>query len=255
MRLFRRTLMIAATLAAAIGATPARADACCAVVELRQYELKPDQREALIDLFDANFIEPQEAVGNAIMGQFRDLDRPNRFVWLRGFQDMTTRAKALEAFYTSASWKAHRDAAGATMIDVGDVLLLRPLKPLPIGKRPRDEAATGLVEVTVYAFATNVDAETIAQIDADIEAAGARSVASYVTEMSANSFPRLPIRENENVLVRIATFPSIEAHDAHRAKLTRMSQWQALVARLRPRLKTEPVFLRLTPTTRSLTHG
>jgi quinol monooxygenase YgiN len=255
MRLTRRALMITATLAAATSAAPARADACCAVVELRQYDLKPGKRDALINLFDANFIEPQEAVGNVVMGQFRDVDRPDRFVWLRGFQDMTTRAKALEAFYTGAAWRAHRDAANATMIDVGNVLLLRPLKPLPLGKRPRDEAATGLVEVTIYAFTATVDAGTIAQIDGDIETAGERSIASYISEMSANNFPRLPVRENENVLVRVATFPSVEAHDAHRAKLTRMPQWQALSAHLRPKLKAEPVILRLTPTTRSLTHG
>ena len=33
-----------------------------------------------------------------LVGQFRDLDNPDRFVWLRGFADMTTRAQALERF-------------------------------------------------------------------------------------------------------------------------------------------------------------
>ena len=46
----------------------------CPIVELRQYALHPGGRDDLIDLFDAEFIEPQEAVGLTVMGQFRDLD-------------------------------------------------------------------------------------------------------------------------------------------------------------------------------------
>lgn len=36
---------------------------CCPVVELRQYTLHPGKRDVLIDLFDREFIEPQEALG------------------------------------------------------------------------------------------------------------------------------------------------------------------------------------------------
>lgn len=247
--------MVTATFAAALSGTPVRAQACCAVVELRQYEMKPGGRDVLIDMFDNIFVEAQEAAGNTIMGQFRDLDRPDRFVWLRGFPDMPSRAKSLDAFYTSATWQKHRNAANDTMIDVSDVLLLRPLKALPIGKRPRDEGATGVVEVSVYAFDQTTDVDTIAQINEDIEAAGAHALATYVTEKSANNYPRLPIRENENVLVRIATFPSLAAYDEHRAKRSGTSQWQSLAKRLRVKLKSDPQILRLTPTARSLTHG
>ena len=49
-----------------------------------------------------------------IIGQFRDLDNPDRFVWLRGFPDMATRAQVLQAFYGGPVWKAHRDIANAT---------------------------------------------------------------------------------------------------------------------------------------------
>jgi hypothetical protein len=247
--------MATATLLAAVGATPARTEPCCTVVELRQYDMKPGGRDVLIGMFDGIFVEAQEAAGNTIMGQFRDQDRPDRFVWFRGFKDMESRPKTLDAFYTSATWQKHRNAANATMIDVSNVLLLRPLKPLPEGRRPQDEAATGLVEVTIYAFDAAVDEKTIAQINDDIEAAGTRALAAYVSRKSANNYPRLPIRENENVLVRIATFPSLEAYEKHRADLARTPQWQAHAKRLRPKLKAEPEILRLTPTTRSLTHG
>ena len=61
------------------------------IVELRQYRLHPGKRDALIELFEREFIESQEAVGMAILGTFRDLDDPDRFVWMRGFTDMTSR--------------------------------------------------------------------------------------------------------------------------------------------------------------------
>lgn len=54
---------------------------CCSVVELRQYTMQPDQRDVLIELFEREFIEPQESAGIDVVGHFRDLDRPNMFVW------------------------------------------------------------------------------------------------------------------------------------------------------------------------------
>ncbi|MBA3583144.1 MAG: NIPSNAP family protein [Gemmatimonadetes bacterium] len=102
---------------------------CCPIVELRQYTLHPGKRDVLIVLFDREFVESQEAVGMRIIGQFRDLDNPNRFVWLRGFRDMPSRAQALKDFYGGPVWKPHREAANATMVDSDDVLLLRRALP------------------------------------------------------------------------------------------------------------------------------
>lgn len=62
---------------------PAPDAAACAVVELRQYTLEPGRRDELVALFDREFIETQEAVGMKVIGQFRDLDAPDRFVRLR----------------------------------------------------------------------------------------------------------------------------------------------------------------------------
>ena len=44
---------------------------CCPVVELRQYTLHPGKRDVLIDLFDREFVESQEALGIKIIGQSR----------------------------------------------------------------------------------------------------------------------------------------------------------------------------------------
>ncbi|MFB7148136.1 MULTISPECIES: NIPSNAP family protein [Streptomyces] len=78
-----------------------------AVVELRQYTLRPGRRDDLIELFDRELIETQEETGMAVLGQFRDLDDPDRFVWLRGFPDMAARHDALTAFYGGTAWGRH----------------------------------------------------------------------------------------------------------------------------------------------------
>src|SRR5207245_6987365 len=111
------------------------------IVELRQYPLRPGQRDVLIELFDRELVESQEATGMAVVGQFRDLDRPDMFVWIRGFASMQSRARALASFYGGKHWKAHSAAANATMIDSDDVLLLRPATersgfPAPAAPRP-----------------------------------------------------------------------------------------------------------------------
>src|ERR1700676_4273536 len=86
------------------------------VVELRQYTLHPGKRDVLIDLFDRELVESQEAVGMKVIGQFRDIDDQDRFVWLRGFRDMASRAEGLKAFYGGPVWQEHREAKKARTI-------------------------------------------------------------------------------------------------------------------------------------------
>jgi NIPSNAP len=127
------------------------------VVELRQYTLHPGQRDKFVNLFDRELVETQEAVGMAVLGQFRDLDDPDRFVWLRGFDDMPRRAKALGRFYGGPVWKAYKDPANATMIDSDNVLLrpiaARPGFPVPTAIRPpidHNAPPPSLVLATLY---------------------------------------------------------------------------------------------------------
>ena len=79
------------------------------IIELRQYTLHPGKRDTLIDLFEREFIEGQEAVGMTLIGQFRDLDDPDRFVWMRAFKDMPARADSLQRFYCGPVWQADRE--------------------------------------------------------------------------------------------------------------------------------------------------
>jgi quinol monooxygenase YgiN len=198
------------------------------IVELRQYTLRPEQRDVLIELFERAFIETQEAAGITLIGLFRDLDDPDRFVWLRGFQDMDQRRDALTAFYGGPAWAAHREAANATMIDSDNVLLLRP------GSNVKAEASGALIAITVQALGAESEDRFERQTRPDLERAGAQVLAWWVTESSANTFPRLPVREGEKVLVWMATYPDPTAHAACLAAV------QAAGAKVLQRLRLEP---------------
>jgi hypothetical protein len=93
------------------------------VVELRQYTLHPGQRDVLVDLFDREFVETQEAVGMAILGQFRDLDDPDRFVWLRGFPSLNERDRMKDAFYGGRFWTEELESIAMQMLESWDFTL------------------------------------------------------------------------------------------------------------------------------------
>jgi quinol monooxygenase YgiN len=226
-----------------------------AVVELRQYTLKPGQRDVLIDIFERHFIEPQEDVGMPVIGHFRDHGDPHRFVWLRGFRDMPSRKAALESFYGSDLWSEHRDAVNETLVDSDDVLLLRPVTGLPFvaGAPPSDQR--GLVTARIWPFAEPISADIVRvftdEIAPQLGEAGATLVALLVTEPSENDFPRLPIREGENVVVWLGRFDDDAAYEAHVATLERSPRWHELAAAIEDRLSGRPQTLRLAPAARS----
>ena len=241
---------------------------CCPVVELRQYTLHPGKRDVLIDLFDREFIEPQEALGIKVIGQFRDIDRPDQFVWLRGFRDMTSRAQALSDFYGGLVWKMHREAANATMIDSDNVLLLRPvhltsgfslenMKRPPVGS---DEVPTSLIVATIYYFEHSVPSDFINFFKHTLKpvatSLGATTSAYFMTENSDNTFPALPVREGENVFVWFSTFQDLAAYENYEAALSQSERWRDEVSvGLTRYLDRAPEILKLSPTGRSQLRG
>ena len=241
---------------------------CCPVAELRQYTLHPGKRDILIDLFDREFVETQEALGMKVIGQFRDLDHPNRFVWLRGFRDMTSRAQALSNFYGGPVWKAHREAANATMIDSDNVLLLRPALPtsgfsLENMKRPpvgADKVPSSLIVATIYYFEVPVTTGFVAFFEHTLKpvakSLGAAISAYFVTENSENTFPALPVREGENVFAWFSILQDPVAYENYVAALSRSEQWRGEVSKgLARYLKKAPEVLKLSPTARSALRG
>lgn len=215
------------------------------VIELRRYTLHPGQRDVLIDLFEREFLEPQEALGLQVLGTFRDLDDDNRFVWLRGFADMAMRPQALAAFYDGPVWKRHRMAANATMLDSDDVLLLRPVDA------GAQVGAAGLVTATVCQVGRGGPDAPVAAFERGVRApwlaAGSDWVVGLVTDAAPNNFPRLPVREGESVIVWLSGFADAAAQQRHAGQLAKASAWTDWCTQLAG----APQTLRLTPTARS----
>jgi hypothetical protein len=244
------------------------AQICCPVVELRQYTLRPGERDTLIELFDREFVESQEALGMKVIGQFRDIDNPNRFVWLRGFHDMPSRAEALKSFYGGPVWKAHGKAANATMIDSDNVLLLRPAHPmsgfqLENSERPAPGTSgitKGLIIATIYYFSAPAYTHFADFFERAMKPvltdAGASPLASFMTEGSANTFPRLPVREGEHFFIWFSPFRDEAAYNEYVAALARSPRWSSEISEaLARRLKGSPEVLKLSPTARSRLRG
>jgi quinol monooxygenase YgiN len=234
-----------------------------AVIELRQYTLHSGRRDELIELFDREFVETQEEAGMVVFGQFRDLEDPDRFVWLRGFTDMTTRQRALTAFYDGPVWAAHRDQANATMINSDDVLLLRPIRPgdgLLVSPRERQPVGTPspgrLVVATLWSFplceSTGIDLIRRRLLPL-LRQAPPAPLAALVTEPAENTFPRLPVRTGENIVAVLHSYPDEAAYRRHLAEVQShpAARDDILPAIAQARTAAEQI-RRLAPTGRSL---
>jgi hypothetical protein len=232
------------------------------VVDLRQYTTHPGRRDELAEVFDAFFVESQEAEGMHIVGQFYDLDRPDRFVWIRAFADLETRARALPAFYYGPVWKEYGARANATMLDSDNALLVRPLTvgpgyPVPGGARPpagATDAPPTIVTGAVYHRASLDDGlpklfgELVEPVLRDT---GAEPVVRYESLVADNNFPPLPLRD-ELVFAWFAVLDDDAAYQDYRAALNRSQAWQRTVLpELQSRFIASAEELRLRPTPRS----
>src|SRR6266508_2509070 len=205
------------------------------VTDLRQYTLHPGRRDDLLRVFEDHFVEGQEATGMHIAGHFRDLDDPDRFVWLRGFADLDARRKALEDFYYGPVWRAHSAEANATMVDSDNALLLSPLTVRP--GYPEPSAPRPPVGAT--------------EIPPVLRDTGAEPVVVFESLVAENNFPPLPLRD-ELVLAWFAVLPDDTSYDAHRRALARSEAWHdKLLPELARRSLTPPQHLHLRPAPRS----
>jgi hypothetical protein len=248
-------IAIACLIGASQGMSRPTGNRCCPVVELRQYTLKAGQRDTLIDVFDRYFIESQESDGMTVIGQFRDRQRLDRFVWMRGFPSMAGRHQALDRFYNGPVWAAHKTAANDTMLDSNDVLLLRPARPdmafLIDDDAVRSPQTTPVV-AAIYALGRPAD-ETLVklfetQVMPRLQTLGVGVQGVFVTETAPNTFTRLPVREGEHVLVWVGYDRRTDRSQKALAELATIATPNGVGA--------VPTLLYLGPTSRSrLGHG
>ncbi|MDH0866344.1 NIPSNAP family protein [Mitsuaria sp. GD03876] len=240
------------------------------VYELRQYKIVKGERDRFMRLFDEAFVDSQEAVGMRLYGQFADLDDPDRFVWIRGFDDMAARERTLNDFYFGPVWQARRGEANPLLVDNDNVLLLRDPSGgavpgrIDIARESRRaspgtaSASPGLVALHLcYLWKDPADPEDgfAAFFDRDVvpvlEAAGLSVIAGFVPERSPNNFPRLPVREGEKVFVWMTRAADADDWALRWSACRHSAAWRALEPRWRDAQERPAQILRLRPSARS----
>jgi hypothetical protein len=182
------------------------------VVELRRYELQPGERERFARYFDAYVPEAFQQIGFMALGQFHERKRDNGFTWIRGFPSYDARADMSAEFYTGPVWKELAPRFNDRIVDVSNVLVLRPLAPgrglavppvVDVVTAPTD-AAPGVVVLQILPVEkgeTDAAARGAEEAFAAYRAAGAREAGVLVSLDAPNNYPRLPVREDGPFLV------------------------------------------------------
>lgn len=181
---------------------PHLSDTCCSILELRQYTIHTGQLEALVDVFERTLVDSQELCGIHVVGTFTDLDRPDRFVWIRGFDSNDSRSTALRAFYTGPHWRANSAELNSSLIDFDDVLLLQPAPMMGLPEspnvRPTDRtgpASRRIISATVHSLEPGADDSSV------LAAIGTPVLGVLHTHPGPHGFSSLPLREGEQVVV------------------------------------------------------
>ncbi|MDB5232188.1 MAG: family containing protein [Chitinophagaceae bacterium] len=192
------------------------ADQNIKALELRNYILKPGQRENFTNLFESTFIIPQQEAGSFPLGVFKVKGADNNFFWIRGFHNMATRNKALNEFYHGDVWKQNRTAANSMIVNNDNVYLLKPLfiGDNEIGNDPGFntnwfEKQEGITVIDFYISNTKLDKliEFVKkQYTGLLSTAGIETTSFWVSEMTTNDFPGLPVFQDKNLLVQVSFY-------------------------------------------------
>jgi hypothetical protein len=175
------------------------------VIELRNYLLKPGMRERFTDYFEDRFIESQDILGGYVFGQFRIQGEDDKFLWIRGFEDMDSRLEFLRAFYEQGQvWKEFGPGANEMMLDSDNVYLLRPLREsFDPYEFPRQR---GIIVIESY-FANPNQRDQLTDLFRANYASFLKSKPTFwISEMTTNDFPRLPVIQDQNLLVSITSY-------------------------------------------------
>jgi hypothetical protein len=176
------------------------------VVELRNYLLKTGKRNEFIQYFKDHFVESQNVLGAYTPGLFRIKNEDERFFWVRGFDNMQERSRFLPAFYGGEVWKEFGPAANDMMLEWHNVHLVKPItansNAFPKGKgvfiidyyKAKENQLTKLVDLFNTAYIPLLN-----KLDVN-------TISLWVSEMTENDFSRLPVYQDENLLVVITGY-------------------------------------------------
>jgi len=238
----------------------AAAAECCDALELHRYELPEVRVRTMSELFDQENTATRGLGGGSMGNEYfiglmeniallRDIDRPNIYIWLRGFR--TLDEMQVRGFYDQSLWARHTDVLARAEIASGDATILAP-SPITsaflLGARGtspiRGEKAELLV-ATVYTVPSTMTPgfENFFQfaIVPRVFAAGGRPVASFATKSSLSAIPGFRsvvnprASDGDRNFVWFARFADAAAYAQYQTKLARDQEWKDNVE---PKLKT-----------------
>ncbi len=187
------------------------------VLELRNYLLKENKTDEFSRYFNTHFVKPMNDLGGYTLGQFKIKGVNNRFIWMRGFTNMNTRLKFLKDFYVNSPvWKEFGPGANNMMINSDNVYLLRPLLANKTSKELSEginsnllKTGKGVVEVDFYICNSTLD-KVINLFSTEyipfLKTIDINDIALWTSEMAKNDFPRLPVFQDQNLLLTITAF-------------------------------------------------
>ena len=230
----QQTVALAALLLAAPALAVEEDAGFSSFLELRVYSALDERaRDRFLEYFEEHYLESQEVVGMRIWAQFRDLETPSQFVWLRGYRDMESRAEGLMSFYTSPVWEETSPEVGTMLAGASHVHFLEPVKaadgfaadlrrPTLLSEEPERERP-GVVVVQVFLveeepFETVID-DLRDGLISPLVAAGAGSLGLFRSSEEPNNIPQLPYIEDEPVVVWFASFQSARAYEQAQAMI------------------------------------
>jgi hypothetical protein len=203
------------------------------VLELRNYLLKSNMTDAFSNYFDRHFVKPMAELGGYTLGRFKINGVNDRFVWMRGFADMNTRIRFLNDFYVeSRVWKEFGPGANAMMINSDNVYLLRPLNDDKSSKEPSEAINNnllnmnkGIIVVDFYICNSTLD-KVINLFHSSyipfLKTLSIDEVTLWVSEMSENDFPRLPVFQDKNLLLTITKYGDENEYRIKQEKINSM---------------------------------
>jgi hypothetical protein len=97
------------------------------IFELRQYRLKPGQRERWVKWMEEKIIPYQVGLGVVVLGSFVAEEDPDLYVWIRRFASEQERQRLYAEMYESPTWLNEIKPVNDGMIIRGKIQVTRLL--------------------------------------------------------------------------------------------------------------------------------
>ncbi|MEO6405496.1 MAG: hypothetical protein ABIY51_13585 [Ferruginibacter sp.] len=231
------------------------------IIELRNYIIKPGQRDSFISYFENNLVHSQELIHGYPFARYTVKDYDDNFFWIRGFKDMATRSAFLPAFYFGDEWKKHRSVANNLLVNNDNVYLLKPIvlhKDSLVASSSLQRSSMipkeGIAVIDFYISNTKLPQLLKLFAESYLPLLKENKITNYTlwtSVLEPNDFPRLPVFQDKDLLVKLAFYKD-EADYVVSMKRVNLKMSPALKADLQDAITIQHTLI-LYPTKKTIT--